>query len=237
MRSSRQGVILFGVVVGMLCAVAAGHSQVITGGPPTCKAIAFTFDMCPVREGSGYDEPLIKELIEKQIPATFFLSGRWVARHDREVKALLQVPYFEFGTHGHVHAHLPMLDAAQQRQEILTAVDLLRTRYERPTTLFRPPYGEYDDTTLELVNALGLRFILWNAVSGDPDPHLTRERMDANLLATIRNGSMLVFHSNGKGRHTREVVADLYQALVVSRGFKAVTVTELLSGCENGTRR
>ncbi len=214
-----------------------GMAQVIRSGLPTCKAIALTFDMCPVRDGTGYDAPLIDTLVSKRIPATFFLSGRWIVTHEAEVQALLSVPFFEIGTHGQLHAHLPMLDADRQRKEIQGPVTLLQTRYGRPAPLFRPPYGEYNDATVEIARALGLRFILWNAVSGDPDPQLSRTRMVDNLKATVRNGSIIVFHANGRGRHTRAVVEDLYQDLALNKGLQPVTVSTLLDGCEAGQTR
>src|SRR5687768_5586381 len=145
-------------IVGLSVAFATGtgRAEVIREGPRACKAVALTFDMCPVREGSGYDEPLVRTLIEKQIPATFFLSGRWMAKHDMEVRALLAVPFLEVGTHGHVHAHLPELDDEQQRHEIMQPVTLLRSRYGHQETLFRPPYGEYNEATIRLAEVLGL---------------------------------------------------------------------------------
>jgi len=88
---------------------------------------------------------------------------------------------------------------------------------------------------VEIVRALGLRFILWDVVSGDPDPRLSRPRMVERLTATVRNGSVIVFHANGKGLHTREVVEDLYQDLVLKRGLQPVTVTDLLDHCEQRT--
>ncbi len=212
-----------------------GAAQVIRSGPSTCKAIAFTFDMCPVRDGSGYDAELVNILIAKRMPATFFLSGRWMATHDAAVRTLRDVPFFEIGTHGQAHAHLPKLDADRQRAEIAAPVTLLQTKYGHRAPLFRPPYGEYDDATVEIVRALGLRFILWNVVSGDPDPRLSRIRMVETLKATVHNGSVIVFHANGKGRHTREVVEDLYQDLVLQRGLQPVTVTDLLDHCEQRT--
>jgi len=214
-----------------------GRAQVIRSGPPTCKAVALTFDLCPVRGTSGYDEPLIKLLEERRIPATFFMSGRWMATHETEVRALLAVPFFEVGTHGQVHAHLPLLDAEEQRAEIQKPITLLERRYARRAPLFRPPYGEYDDTTVEVVRALGLRFILWNAVSGDPDPALTREAIQTRLSQTVRSGSIIVFHANGKGRHTRAVVEDLTDGLFVRKGLKPVTVTELLDQCPSSPPR
>jgi len=225
------------ILLGLTLTSSRTIAEVIQSGPPTCRAIAFTFDMCPVREGSGYDEPLITELIEKQVPATFFMSGRWMAKHEAEVRSLLKVPFFEMGSHGQVHAHLPLLDASRQRGEINGPIVTLETKFGRRTDLFRPPYGEYDAATVEAAHALGLRFILWNAVSGDPDPALSREKMRDRLLSTVRNGSIIVFHANGKGRHTREIVGDLYQELIVKRGLKPVTVTDLLNGCHDGITR
>jgi len=213
-----------------------GTAQVIRSGPPTCKAIALTFDMCPVRAGTGYDAPLIETLMARHIPATFFLSGRWMEKHEAEVRALLAVPYFEIGTHGHTHAHLPLLDDDRQRAEIQRAVTLMETRYGRRTPLFRPPYGEYNDATVAIARALGLRFILWNVVSGDPDPALPLSRMVERINATVRNGSVVVFHANGKGHYTREAVEAIYQDLVLGRGFQPVTVSTLLDQCQAASR-
>jgi peptidoglycan/xylan/chitin deacetylase (PgdA/CDA1 family) len=192
--------------------------------------VALTFDMCPVREGGGYDAPLIDMLMERRIPATFFLSGRWIVKHEAGVKALLSVPFFEVGTHGQVHAHLPSLDADRQRAEISRPVLTLQKHFGYRGLLFRPPYGEYDDTTVEVARTLGLRFILWSAVSGDPDPRLSPERMLEDLRARVRGGSIVVFHGNGKGLHTRAVVEALSQALL-KKGLQPVTVTELLGRC------
>jgi len=75
-----------------------------------------------------------------------------------------------------------------------------------------------------------LQFILWSAVSGDPDPRLSPERMLGDLRTKVRGGSIVVFHANGKGLHTRAVVEDLSQELL-KKGLQPVTVTELLGRC------
>jgi peptidoglycan/xylan/chitin deacetylase (PgdA/CDA1 family) len=229
---SRRGLT---IIVALLCLVWLGSqaatAQVIRAGPTTCRGIALTFDMCPVREGPGYDEGLIQMLIERHIPATFFLSGRWMARHDEQVRALQAVPYFELGTHGHAHAHLPLLSAEEQRAEIHRAVALLQSQFGYQSALFRPPFGEFDDTTIELVRALGLRFILWNIESGDPDPRLSAEQMLRSIKSHLRNGAVVVFHANGKGQHTREVIDALYQEVLEKGGLRPMTVSQLLSSC------
>lgn len=209
------------------------QAQIITAGPPSCPGVALTFDLCPVRNGAGYDQALIDYLIEQKIPATFFMSGNWMKKHDRHVKTLLQVPFFEVGTHGDVHAHMPFHSAAEQEQEILGPVRLLKAKYNHEAALFRPPYGEFNDDTVNVVRALGLRFILWNVVSGDPDPTLTALQIENQLKRSARKGSVIVMHANGKGQHTHEVVQHLHQHLLPERHLTPMTVSDLLS-CGQG---
>lgn len=227
--------LLFGLIVLLGSFLPAiGRAQVVRSGSPTCQAVAITFDLCPVRQGAGFDADLIRLLKDRRVPATLFMSGRWVMKHDAETAALLAVPFFEIGTHGQTHAHLPLLDRGAQTKEIQDAVSLLASRYRRPTTLFRPPYGEYNEETIEVVQALGQRFIYWNVVSGDPDPSLSAETILANVEREVRPGSIMVFHANGKGRHTREVIDHLTAEVLPKKSLIPMTVSELLS-CRQAT--
>ena len=225
-RSSSLCIILLTLA---LISLALAQAEVIKSGPPACPGVALTFDLCPVLDGSGYDQALIDYLIEHKIPATFFLSGRWIRKHDDQVKGLLRIPFFEIGTHGEVHAHLPMHSVDEQRQEILGPVRLLKAKYGHHATLFRPPYGEFTDETVEVVQALGLQLILWNIESGDPDPALSAEKIDARLKRLVRKGGVIVMHANGKGKHTREIVEHLAQQLLPQRGLMPMTVTDLMN--------
>jgi peptidoglycan/xylan/chitin deacetylase (PgdA/CDA1 family) len=213
----------------------AGQSDVITSGPPSCRAIALTFDLCPVRAKPGFDAALIDYLRAREIPATFFVSGRWAERHQDDLRALQAVPFFEIGTHGEDHAHLPLLDESGQRVEITRAVSLMRSRYHLSAGLFRPPYGEYDDVTVKIVKSLGLQFILWNLVSGDPDPTLSAAAILDRVSSRLRPGSIVVFHANGKGKHTREVIQALDETVLARAHLRAMTVTDLLT-CQKQTQ-
>jgi peptidoglycan-N-acetylglucosamine deacetylase len=208
---------------------ATSHTQVIKSGPPTCPGVALTFDLCPVKKGSGYDHALMDYLIQRRIPSTFFMSGKWMAKHEEQVDHLLGMGFFEFGTHGEVHAHLPMHDAEEQRTEILGPVTMLHEHYAHQATLFRPPYGEYNDVTVDVVKALGLRFIQWNIESGDPDPTLSAEQILTRVATRVKPGSIIVFHANGKGRQTRQVIEQLTTETLPRKGLKPMTVSDLLN--------
>ena len=226
-------IILAAWAVLLSVAPAYSRAEVVRSGPPACPTIALTFDLCPVRKGAGYDKALIDYLIEHKIPATFFMSGRWIARHDPEVEQLLGIGFFEVGTHGEVHAHLPMHSADEQRNEILGPVKLLSEHYAHEAVLFRPPFGEYNDVTVGVVKALGLRFIQWNIESGDPDPRLSAEQIVARIEKRAKGGSIVVLHANGKGKHTRQVIQRLTMEVLPRKGLTPTTVSDLLS-CKPG---
>lgn len=224
----RRSLMLFGLVL-LALAPNAGSAQVVTAGPPSCPGVALTFDLCPVRDPIGYDAALVEYLKVNKIPATFFVSGRWAARHDREMQDLRSVPFFELGTHGDVHAHLPLLEETEQRREVSRAVSYLKDRYGVAAPLFRPPYGEFNDVTVRVVQALDLRFILWDVVSGDPDPTLPAANILTRVSRKIRPGSILIFHANGKGKHTGEVIRALHESLLDQKHLRPMTVTDLLA--------
>jgi len=230
------GHVLRCLLIGLLLALtpwpfvsADSVAQVIKSGPLTCPGVALTFDLCPVRKGTGYDQPLMDYLITHRIPATFFMSGKWMAKHEPEVEHLLGMGFFEVGTHGDVHAHLPMHDADEQRTEILGPVNVLREHYAHQATLFRPPYGEYNDVTVAVVQMLGLQFIQWSIESGDPDPTLSAEQILTRVAKRAKPGSIIVFHANGKGKQTRQVVEQLTSDVLLRKGLRPMTVSELLN--------
>jgi peptidoglycan/xylan/chitin deacetylase (PgdA/CDA1 family) len=225
--------LLFGIL--SLPCPAMSSAQVIKSGSPACPGVALTFDLCPVKKGSGYDKPLLDYLIQHRIPSTFFMSGKWITKHEEETDQLLGIGFFEIGTHGDVHAHLPMHSADEQRAEILGPVTILREHYAHHATLFRPPYGEYNEVTVDVVKALGLRFIQWNIESGDPDPTLSAEQILDRVTKRAKPGSIIVFHANGKGKQTRQVIERLTADVFPHKGLTPMTVSDLLT-CQQPAR-
>lgn len=217
-----------------LCTCAAGAAEPVRSGPATCPQVALTFDLCPTAHGAGFDEALVALLERDRIPATFFLSGRWIETHADDTRRLLANPSFEIGTHGQRHVHLRTLDAIGQRAEIGDAVQVLATRFGRHPTLFRPPYGEWTGTTLAVAHALGQQTVLWSVVSGDPDPHGSAQRILSTVVTGLTPGAIIVFHANGRGVGTREAVEALHDDVFPRRGLRPVTVSVLLRGCSDG---
>lgn len=223
---------MFVVVVLTMAPVRGAVTGAVTSGPSSCHAVALTFDLCPVKTGRGFDAPLVNYLIAHRIAATFFVSGAWITSHEHELRQLAAQPFFEIGTHGEAHAHLPSLSTTEQVAEITGPAATLGERFGIHAALFRPPYGEYTEDSVRLSAAAGQTLVLWSVVSGDPDPKLPADRITDEVVRRARNGSIIVFHANGRGWHTRDIVPAVYEQLMTRRGFKTETVSHLRTGCQ-----
>lgn len=70
------------------------------------KEAALTFDACGGPRGSAVDFELLEYLKRERIPATLFLSGRWIAKNMKTARALAADPLFEIENHGANHRPL-----------------------------------------------------------------------------------------------------------------------------------
>ena len=79
--------------------------------------VALTFDACPTKAGTkGFDPEIVEILRRERVPATIFVSGRWIERHWDEARALADEPLFELGNHSYRHPPFSRLPAAPVRE-------------------------------------------------------------------------------------------------------------------------
>ena len=78
----------------------------------TEPAVAITFDACATRtHGYGFDRKVYEVLKRGAVPATIFVSGRWVDFHPAEMAELARDPLVTFGDHSFDHPHMSRLPA------------------------------------------------------------------------------------------------------------------------------
>src|SRR5512141_1626353 len=94
------------IVLLSLCSYGIADGLVIEHGRRDCREIAITFDACPTALPDEYDEKVIDVLLREKMPATLFLSGRWVEKNPDKVKFLAAQPQFEIANHAFWHPHL-----------------------------------------------------------------------------------------------------------------------------------
>lgn len=93
--------------------------------------------------------------------------------------------------------------------------------------LFRPPYAETDQRIENIAHKIGLTTVMYDLASGDPDSTISRERLIRYVVTSVRNGSIIVMHVNGRGWHTAEALPEIIQALH-AKGFIFSKVSDLL---------
>ncbi|MCK9420164.1 MAG: polysaccharide deacetylase family protein [Nitrospirae bacterium] len=210
-----------------VCFTCVADSLIIEHGRRDSREIAITFDACPTTLHDEYDEKVIEVLLGKQVPATLFLSGRWVEKNPEKAKYLAAQSQFELASHGYYHPHLLEKDDARILRELKRTQAIINKTTGRSPRYFRPPYGEVDGRIATIAKTAGLTTIQYDIASGDPDAGLSPQRIVRGILRDAKGGSIIVFHMNRKGVHTAEVLPDIIDGLR-KQGFTLVTVGELL---------
>jgi peptidoglycan/xylan/chitin deacetylase (PgdA/CDA1 family) len=203
--------------------------QVVFHGDRRMKRVALTFDACATQAPSGYDDALIRVLVETRTPATLFLGGKWMLDHPEETRKLAAVDRFELGNHSFLHPHITRIPEERVRQELEWTQIVIYSLTGRRASLFRPPYGEYDERSLKIAAELGFTTVQFDLASGDPGPGASKDRLVSSVAAGARNGSIVVMHMNGRGCHTAEALPAIIEELH-RKGFGLVTVGDLMRG-------
>jgi peptidoglycan/xylan/chitin deacetylase (PgdA/CDA1 family) len=141
---------------------------------------------------------------------------------------LASFPQFELANHAFHHPHLKIISDDSIRQELRRTQEVMDSLTGKQPTLFRPPYGEYDDRVVRIAAEMGLTTIQYDLASGDPDPSFTKEELIRYVTATARNGSIIVMHMNQGGWHTAEALPEII-ARLRKRGFTFKTVTDMIT--------
>jgi peptidoglycan/xylan/chitin deacetylase (PgdA/CDA1 family) len=187
---------------------------------------ALTFDDGP----SCFTPHLLDLLNDYGIPATFFLVGGMAEKFPHIVRRIVAEGH-EVGNHTWTHPNLRRISRERKLEEIVRTNELLISLGAQPTCL-RPPYGAFDDHTVEIADSLGLAVVLWSVDTKD------WRRLPASYAA-LRNGrgsvypqgkmrGIFLFHDTHKNtvEDLPRIVRELYEAGC----HRFVTVSEYLDG-------
>ncbi len=219
--------ILFGSGRAVVRAGQDSAAPIIEHGPRDSKKIALTFDACPTTKEDEYDAKVVEFLLKEKVPATLFMSGRWVEKNAERAKELAALPQFEIGNHAYWHPHLMEKSDDRVLAEFRRTQAIIKKATGKKPRYFRPPFGEVDERVANLAKKAGLVTIQYDVASGDPDPGLSAKRIIRSVLEEAKGGSILVFHMNRNGVRTAEVLPEIVKQLR-AKGYELVTIGDLL---------
>ena len=93
----------------------------------------------------------------------------------------------------------------------------------RPT-LFRAPYGEYDDNVIGTLDAMGMHTIQWDVDSLDWK-EIGAEEIRSRVLSKVSSGSIVLFHN--AAIHTPEALPGIIESLLAD-GYHIVPISEII---------
>lgn len=215
-------ILIFGVVNSPLAISASKTERQL---PIYCvkrddKVVSLTFDAA---WGNEDTQQLIDILGKYNVKATFFVVGQWVDKYPDSVKALHDAGH-EVMTHSDDHAHFNSLSSEQIVANINNSCDKIEAVTGVRPTLFRCPYGEYNDNVISTMNSMGIYTIQWDVDSLDWKDLSALDIKD-RVCKAVKSGSIVLFHNAAK--HTPEALPSIIEYLL-GNGYKIVPVSEIL---------
>ena len=210
-----------GVCLAALTAAAAERLLPVYRVENEKRQIALTFDAAWTADDV---DDLIAVLARYDAPATVFAVGEWARRYPDAVKKLAAAGH-ELANHSDSHRHLSALDAEAFRRDVADCNETLTALTGRPVTLYRGPYGEYNNAAVAAVQSMGMTYVQWDCDSLDWKPGYTVEDILAAARKNVRPGSILLLHVGAA--HTAEALPLLLEGLK-GEGYAFVTVSDLL---------
>lgn len=185
------------------------------------KCVALTFDDGPRPDTAR----LLDLLAARKVPATFFVLGQNAQRQPALVARMVAEGH-EVGNHTFDHKQLTKLGRDGQASEINRGAAAIKAAGATPT-VFRPPYGSYDETTKALA---GLPIITWNVDTLD-----WKHKSPAQTLAAVqkstKRGSIILMHDvHPTSIDAVPAVLDWLQ----QQGYTLVTVSTLIGNPQPG---
>ncbi len=184
------------------------------------KAVAISFDAA---WGNEDTQTLIDILERYKVHATFFVVGDWVDKYPESVKALSDAGN-EVMNHSAHHDHFSQLTAEQIVSDIGACNGKIEAITGVAPTLFRCPYGEYDDHVIQTIRSLGIEPIQWDVDSLDWKG-ISADEITQRVIRKVKPGSIVLFHNAAE--HTPEALPGILETLIAN-GYTVVPVSQIL---------
>ncbi len=173
--------------------------------------------------GADCTPSLLKILKENNIKTTFFLTGIWVKEYPEMVKKIAESGH-ELANHSSTHPHCNSLSEEEFLKELKENEEMIYKLTKKRTRLFRPPFGEYDNTNIRAARKNGYEVIQWSVDSLDWQEAGVEAVVD-RVLKNAHPGAIILFHNNAK--YTPQALPVIIKKLK-AEGYKIVPVSELL---------
>jgi len=182
--------------------------------------VSITFDCA----WGAKDIPVILNILkEKNVKATFFLVGEWVKRNPEEAKMITEQGH-DVANHSENHFKMSALSREKIQKEITDCTKTIEETTGKRPTLFRAPYGDYNDNVISIAKQAGYATIQWSVDSLDWKPGISQEAI-FKRISDVKSGDILLFHNDTP--LTDKILGRVID-MIREKGLNPVPVSELI---------
>lgn len=188
------------------------------------KLLALTFDACGGPHGSGYDQELIDYLQKERIPATLFVTGKWIDANYSTFLTLSKDELFEIENHGLNHHPCSVdgeseygikgtpdvpdaFDEIEGNERKITRITGRRPLFYRSATAFT------DEACAKIARQLNVTMISFDVLSGDAVPNAPVSVIEEAVLKNVKPGALIIMHFNRPKWNTFESLQKIVPVL------------------------
>lgn len=153
------------------------------------------------------------------------MTGGWIEQYPEDVKAIAKAGH-ELGNHSENHKQMSTLSAEECKKELMIPHEKVKKLTGVDMKVFRPPYGDYNDTLITTAKECGYMPVQWDVDSLDWKDY----GIDSILHTVLEhkhlgNGSIILCHNGAK--YTANALEQLIDGLQ-SKGFTFVKMSDLI---------
>ncbi len=188
----------------------------------TENKVALSFDAA---WGAEDTKEILDILKKHDIHVTFFATGGWVESYPDDVKAVLDAGH-DLGNHSENHKNMSELSDEDKKEELMSVHRKVKELTGYDMYLFRPPYGDYDNSVINVAKDCGYYAIQWSVDSLDWQNKGVDSIIDTVINhKNLGNGSIILCHNGAD--YTASALDELITKLEEA-GYEIVPVSELI---------
>ncbi len=175
--------------------------------------------------GNEDTQKILDTLAQYNIHVTFFMTGGWVESFPEDVKKIYAAGH-DLGNHSENHKNMSQLSDSDCSEELMKVHTKVKELTGFEMSLFRPPYGDYDNEVIQNAKKCGYYTIQWDVDSLDwKDYGVDSIVRTVTQHKNLQSGSIILMHNGAK--YTAEALPQVIETLQ-SNGYEIVPISELI---------
>lgn len=185
--------------------------------------IALTFDDGP---HPRFTREILAILDEFGVKATFFFVGENVSYYSDTAREVA-IRGHEIGNHTYTHPSAVKTGEQALREELRSCEEIIQSVTDTSPKLFRPPQGSWNTRVYEIARERDYSVILWDIDTQDW-ADTPADKIASYVIDNTKGGNIILMHDYHSGVCTTTEALRLFLPVLLERGFRFVTVSELI---------